>query len=65
MKSKHKWKRVTGPNLQPQHAEVGSKVDKLLNQGVFVKACDAAGIPVTRRQARKFLQKKGAAYAKS
>lgn len=41
-----------------QHEAVVS----LKSEPSFIKACENAGIPVTLRQCRKWLNKKGAAY---
>lgn len=57
-----KWERVTGPNLQPQHAERMEKNTTVLNSQAFKDACQAADIKPTRRQASKFRNGRGRAY---
>ena len=57
-----KWERVTGPNLQPQHAERGEKNSTVLNSPSFKAACSRVGIEPTRRQASKFRNKRGKAF---
>lgn len=61
-KLNHKWERVTGENLQPQHAERGNKNSKTLKSPNFLKCCELVGINPTRRQASKFNNKRGLAY---
>lgn len=57
-----KWKRVVGPNLEPQHDERRNENQKIFNKEVFKNACEAAGVEPTIRQASKFKNKKGIAF---
>jgi len=56
------WVRVSGPNVCPQYDEYGKRNKSRLADVAFKKACENAGIPVTKRQASKWNNKKGAAY---
>lgn len=44
---------------------IAQKVDALLGQTLFEEACKGAWIKSTRRQARKWLRRKGLAWAAS
>lgn len=56
------WTRVTGANIEPQHKERGLVNKTRVEAPDFKKACEMAGIPVTKRQSSKWNNKKGAAY---
>ena len=61
-KLNHQWDRVFGPDLDQWNEPL-----RLLNKAVienknFINACIAVGIEVTKRQASKWSNKKGAAY---
>lgn len=62
IKGGQQWTRVTGPNIQPQHKERGIVNNTRFNAPDFKVACEAAGVPVTKRQASKWNNRKGAAY---
>lgn len=62
IKGGQQWTRVTGANIQPQHAE-RAKVNKThFESGTLKQACDNAGIPITKRQASKWANSRGLAY---
>jgi len=61
--SHKEWLRVSGPDVQPQHEERRLLNDKVLASEVFLGACVKASVEPTRRQARKFRGKTGAAYS--
>lgn len=56
------WERVHGPNCEPQHKEREEKNSSVLKNGKFIKACELAGIPATRRQASKWNHSRGLAF---
>ena len=56
------WTRVTGVNLDQNQKERGLSNKTRFNAPDFEKACKMVGIPVTKRQASKWNNKKGAAY---
>lgn len=58
----NQWKRVSGPNLQPQHDQNRKANEGVMNNDVFKNACEKVGIEPTKRQASKFRRKKGAAF---
>jgi hypothetical protein len=58
-----KWERVHGPDIEPRHKETYFKREELMTNPEFLSACNAARIPATPRQARKWLMRKGLAYA--
>lgn len=53
---------TTSPNLDPGGIERGKMNDGVLASPQFIKACEKADIPATRRQASKFRRKTGIAY---
>ena len=59
------WDRVHGPNLQPYHKERYEAAKNRMKSDEFKSACANAGIEPTRRQARKWNMRKGAAYKHS
>ena len=62
MKVGQSWTRVTGPNLKPENAiKEQQNISRKADQN-FQSACEDAGIKVTKRQASKWNNKKGAAY---
>lgn len=62
MSTGQQWIRVTGTNLKPENAVKNvQNVSRLADKG-FINACDTAGIKVTKRQASKWNNRKGAAY---
>lgn len=62
MKMGQMWTRVTGPNLKPENAVRAASNKGVFESANFKKCCEIAGIPVTKRQASKWNNKKGAAY---
>lgn len=59
---KRKYER-SGPDVNPRRHIEAEKNQSTQESPSFKKACEAAGIPVTRRQASKFRKKRGLAYA--
>ena len=58
----HQWVRVRGANLQNEHEVRHVAAENRFKDPAFKEACEKAGIPVTKRQARKWNNNKGAAY---
>lgn len=58
----NKWERVTGPNLQPQHAARGNQNRGVLKSQIFQDACKTVGITPNTRQASKFKNGCGLAF---
>jgi len=56
------WVRVFGPNIQPGHEERHKAAINRFKDQAFKDACSVAGIEPTKRQARKWNNKRGAAY---
>lgn len=52
------------PNCEPQHKERGLSNKGTFESAEFKAACEAVGVPVTKRQASKFRNQKGCAYNK-
>lgn len=62
MNAGHQWIRVTGPNLKPENAVKATSNRGVLKSFNFQRCCELAGIKVTKRQASKWNNRKGAAY---
>jgi len=58
----NKWIRVTGPDLDTKNKERRKANDIVLADSIFLEACKLAGIPSTKRQARKWQKGRGKAY---
>ena len=61
MSTGKQWVRVQGPPLDTWSIKIYPLRKATMESGIFQKACELAGIPVTRRQARKWLRGKGKA----
>jgi len=60
------WKRIHGTaDLQPVHKEKHEAAKNRYASQEFKEACISAGVEATMRQARKWNNKKGAAYKKA
>ena len=57
------WIRVHGPNLKPENELRHKKNLSRMADADFKASCEAAGVEVTKRQASKWNNKKGRAYA--
>lgn len=62
MKVGQMWTRVFGPDLDPKCAERAATNKGVFESSNFKNWCAAAGVEVTKRQAQKWSNKKGAAY---
>jgi len=62
MKTGQQWIRVSGPNLCPENAVREATKKGVYESTSFKRCCESAGVPVTKRQASKWANKKGAAY---
>lgn len=56
------WVRVQGANLDTTAKEKQAENKNVFESDKFKNACAKAEIPVSKRQASKFKNKKGAAY---
>lgn len=57
------WIRVHGPNLKPENELRQKKNASRLADKNFLAACEAAEVEPTKRQASKWNNRKGKAYA--
>jgi len=58
------WNNLSvGPDCCPRRHEEAKANKTTLESPAFKKACQTAGIKPTRRQASKFLKKRGLAYS--
>ena len=55
-------KFTTSPNNDPGSIERGKQNQSTMASQTFKDACEKVGIPVTRRQASKYRNKRGKAY---
>lgn len=60
--SEKKWKRVTGPDLDVNKADRAKANKSVMENDTFLKACEAAGVTPTKRQASKWRRKRGLAF---
>jgi len=58
----NQWVRVIGTPISVEEMARQDANVSTFNQPVFTTACDNAGIKITKRQASKWNNKKGAAY---
>jgi uncharacterized cupredoxin-like copper-binding protein len=61
-KGGQQWLRVFGPNLQPMHEERHKAAVNRFKDQSFKDACSEVNVAPTKRQARKWNNKRGAAY---
>ena len=61
-KSGKKWERIHGFNLDVNIQKKTKENKNIIESENFKNMCELAGIPVTKRQAVKFKNKRGLAY---
>lgn len=61
-KFNHQWERVVGTPVSEDELKRQNANKSIMNNEIFLKACENAGVPVTKRQGQKYNNKKGKAY---
>ena len=56
------WIRVSGPDADPDNKVRAKRNQDIMKLPIFIKCCERAGIPVTKRQASRWHYKRGLAY---
>lgn len=61
-KNGQQWDRVSGEDLHTFNKDKANKNKSIMSNDIFIQACKNVNIPVTKRQANKWNNKKGLAF---